>query len=230
MADVTTSLTTALERAVDNIVDGIAQQGIQVLRRVLDGSGFRDSPYLKNYQLYSHVTGQDILFEIVLDNEAVVPLDDTALKDMNEEISGLMSDFQTKAKQANLQKVARTYGLTDTGSQLIFGRRDARKAPRDARKPARDARKPARPRLKGSEDRFAEHQIMMYKPRGMEIDKTGKLALSFRRATRTTSKFKFVMPQGPLSGIPSDFINQLKTVVAQQFSAELSPLIERYTL
>jgi len=66
MPAITTSLTTQLRRATEAVRDDIAKDGLIALKRVLDNAGFSESDYLKDYEVYSHIHGDGILFEILL--------------------------------------------------------------------------------------------------------------------------------------------------------------------
>ena len=56
---------------MDEMVDSVASEGLMILKRLLDGSGFMDSQYLKDYDVLAHVSKRTITYEIVVDMEAV---------------------------------------------------------------------------------------------------------------------------------------------------------------
>src|SRR4051812_27982057 len=101
--DITTSLTAALNQAVQSVSDSIAKDGLVVLRSVLSDAGFNKSEYLKNYEIYVHVGNDGIIFEIVLDIEAV---------EKTPAVQDQMNAAQESAEQDAIQ-ATRSYGFED---------------------------------------------------------------------------------------------------------------------
>jgi hypothetical protein len=204
--DIATTLKAAMDRAVVSIVDGVASDGLVALKSVLDSSGFPKSEYLKNYDVLAHVSGTEIVFEILLDVEAVEPEDEEARKAMEEQ-----------AEQVE-EKSSRTYRMTSRGVQRV--QRDARRPVRDARRPARDARKTA-------VDRLFEHEVALHAPRSARITRSGKLAVTLKRSIRTV-KEETVFPEGKFQGIIGKFMDEIKSVISDRFLPELSDIVRRH--
>ena len=218
--DYSTALVTELQRAAERVIDDVAKDGLVVLKTVLDDAGFGESKYLKDYKIFAHVIKDEVIFEIILDVHSVV-LDDVS-KESSEQVS--MDEL--------IRKRARTYsmqGLNDI--QRIEGMKDVRK---DARKPARDARKKLQDSgrqnydaRKNSTDRLIDHQLAAHSPRGMKIDRDGKLAISFRKSMKTGTH-STVYPKGKFEGILDKFVRKLESVVVDKFVPELEHMINRY--
>lgn len=210
MADVTTAIVAAAKRAVESVIDEIAKSGLVVLRNVLDQAGFRDSEYLKNYEVYAHVSGDVITFEILLDVEAVVPEDEAT--------TAAIRDNMLEAEQA-----ATTYGMTAEGPRRITGmsdrRVDARRPPRDARRPLRDARTNAR-------DRLVRKEIANVRPRSVKVDRTGKLSVALRRSVRETEE-SVTFPQDAFQGILGQFMKRLQKEIREKFVPEIADIVRR---
>ena len=197
--DIATTLKAVMDRAVVSIVDGVASDGLVALKSVLDSSGFPKSEYLKNYDVLAHVSGTEIVFEILLDVEAVEPEDEEARKAMEEQ-----------AEQVE-EKSSRTYRMTSRGVQRVQ---------RDARRPARDARKTA-------VDRLFEHEVALHAPRSARITRSGKLAVTLKRSIRTV-KEETVFPEGKFQGIIGKFMDEIKSVISDRFLPELSDIVRRH--
>jgi hypothetical protein len=225
MPDVTTSLNALLKRAASKSVDGIAKEGLKSLKSVLDSSGFASSPYLKNYEVFAHVTGGKVTFEIKLNADAVKPADVTAEKDMK----------QQQETQNNLNEIkdiaSRKYGLTERGTQKIYNdsRRNALKSTKSALKAQKSALKPTKSGTKVAEERLIGHEIAYHAPRSMDLTKDGKLAISFRRSIRQTASSDFHYPKGKFSGIPDKFMKNLQKVVMSKFQPHLVKIMKGKT-
>ncbi len=202
--DIATTLAVTMDRAVERIVDGVASDGLKVLKSVLDSAGFPKSEYLKNYEVFAHVSGTDITFEILLDVEAIEPEDEITRRAMEDQMEQVQ------------QKSSKTFRMTSRGVQRLESVRPAR----DARRPARDARKTAGHRL-------MEHEIALRAPRSARITRTGKLAVALKRSLRTTEK-EVKFPEGKFQGIIGKFIDEIGSVIADRFLPELRDIIERH--
>lgn len=210
MADVTTAIVAAAKRAVESVIDEVAKSGLVVLRNVLDQAGFRDSEYLKNYEVYAHVSGDVITFEILLDVEAVVPEDEAT--------AAAMRDSMLEAEQ-----VATTYGMTAEGPRRITGMSDHR---RDARRPSRDARRPLRDARTNARDRLVRKEIANVRPRSVKVDRTGRLSVALRRSVRETEE-SVTFPQDVFQGILGQFMKRLQKEIREKFVPEISDIVRR---
>lgn len=211
-ADITTSLTAMLDRLVDDIVDTIAKQGLALLKKILDEAGFQKSPYLKDYEVYAHVTGNVITFEILLDVEAVVPADEVTKK--------AIQDSAEQAAAAE-QIADSSYAMGPSGPQRIVGPHNAK---RDARRPARDMRKPARDARTTSVDRLIMKEVANVSPRSAKVTRDGRLSVALKRAATVVGE-EIVMPQNEFQGIIGKFISEISTLVSSSFAPGLSDII-----
>ena len=206
--DIATTLTATIDRAVERIVDGVASDGLKALKSVLDSAGFPKSEYLKNYEVFAHVSGTEVTFEILLDVEAVEPEDEITRKAMEE---------QKQQLEQIQQRASRTYRMTSRGVQRL----------EDARRPARDARRPARDARKTASHRLAEHEIALHAPRSARITRTGKLAVALKRSIRTAEK-ETKFPEGKFQGIIGKFVDEIGSVIADRFLPELRDIVQRH--
>lgn len=220
MTDYTTTIATQLNRIVDSLVDEIANDGLQLLKKILDSSGFAKSEYLKDYEVYAHVDGHEITFEILVNMEAI---------EIDEEVQERIITEQKKIQERLESKAVRTYGMSKHGNtRRIVGQRDARSPTRDAR---RDARRPAKRivgSLKTADDRLEEHEVALRAPRSIRVNREGKLSLSFRRSLRENKQTgEITYPKEKFDGIMDNFINQIQELIANKFIPELGKFIER---
>lgn len=224
MADITTSLEAAVLRAIDSVVDVIAVEGIAVLKKILDEGGFAQSDLLKEYEVYAHVVGREIDFEIL------VPADAFDMSDAGTK-SAVDQAKQEADEVANTPGV-RTYGFQPSASPgRLTGRRDAR---RDARKSnwdaRRDARKPPKTlqsKAQTAQSRLIEHQIAMSAPRSLQVNREGKVSLRMSRTVEDTPEGGVRMPQGKFQGVIGQFVESLQSVVAESFGPELEKVLAR---
>ena len=191
---------------MEAVVDDIARDGLRALRRVLDEAGFSKSEHLRNYEVYAHVTGGEITFEIVLDVEAVVPEDEVTRQAIEE---------QRRRAEELQERAARTYKLSR--KTMRVGRL---RGLRDARRPARDARKTA-------QDRLVEHELARLAPRSARVTRTGKLSVALRRSVRETER-EVKFPEDKFQGILGTFMDRLRDVVFERFAPELQEIVERH--
>jgi hypothetical protein len=213
--DISTTLSTYLDRVVEDMVHGIAKDGLVLLKRVLDEAGFAKSPYLKDYEVYAHVIGDVVAFEILLDIESVVAAD--ALT------QAAIDASQDEADQTDAAASA-SYGLGASGPQRIVGKTNAL---RDARRPARDLRRPARDVRETALDRLVKKEIANVTPRSMNVDREGRLSVALKRSTRAVAE-ETVMPQGEFQGIVGTFLSELTSIISGQFAPGLAGIIGRY--
>lgn len=214
MSNIATTLYTAMRRASSVVLHDIAKTGVVALKRVLDRSGFPKSEYLKNYEVYSHVVDDSVLFEILVDLDAV-QIEDELTKKALQEQSETVNDAST------------TYGVK-SGRAYAF-MKDKRKPARDARKPAKDARKPARDARTNSRDRLVDHEIALHAPRSARITRQGKLSVLLKRSMRETES-EVRLPQGDFEGIMKDIMDKLSDVLYQYFIPELQELVNDYVV
>jgi hypothetical protein len=213
--DITTSLTSYLDRLVDEMVDAIAKDGLALLKRILDQAGFAKSPYLKDYEVYAHVIGDVVAFEILLDVEAVVA-EDQATQDAMEATAEEGDESEAQASA--------TYAIGPNGPQRLVGKTNAL---RDARTPARDARRPARDARKTARDRLIEKEVANITPRSARVDRDGRLSVALRRTAKTDGE-GIVMPQGEFQGIIGVFLREISALISAKFAPGLSEIIGRY--
>jgi hypothetical protein len=216
-----TSLTAQLKRAVDAVKDEIAKDGLSALKKVLDESGFSKSQYLKNYEVYSHVNSQGILFEILVEVEAT----DIDLKKVHEDATASVQEFEAAAD--------RTYKIISRGGfNRVAQMRDMRREVPSALKPTKDNLHRIGPathsKLKNSGHRKLEHGIALAAPRSMNINREGKLSVQFAKQTRTTKSGEIHLPQGKFQGITKKFIDELKKIVLSSFAPELEKIMKNY--
>lgn len=226
MADYTTSLSALLDRAVDAIRDDIAKEGLVALKSSLDSAGFGKYEGLKNYEVFAHVSGDEIVFEIQVEFDS---LDEDTQKQVKEQAK---EEAKQRADDMELiRKTAKSYATSGVGgmTRRIVGRRNAKNPAADARKKIHDARRPAhevQEATKGSDERLAEHEFSLRAPRGMSITKTGKLSVVMQKTVQETER-GFRMPQGDFQGILGDFMKRLEKVIVQNFAPELEKILAR---
>lgn len=214
--DIATTLHAAVQRSFDDLMERIASDGLTALKKTLDEAGV--SERLKQYEIFSHVAGDAVIFEIVLDTSKVVATDPKTMAAIRSEAS--------KLRQEMMRRVTKSFEMGVDGPRRVV--RDARKfqsdarAPlRDARMSARDARKPALDARKSSGDRLIEN------PRGMDLTADGKLSVTLERSTKT-GKSGFKLPKGPFQGILGDFMDRLHGTIADNFSDVLQGIVARH--
>lgn len=210
--DITTSLTAMLDRLVDDIVDEIAKEGLALLKKILDEAGFQKSPYLKDYEVYAHVMGDVIIFEILLDVDSVVPEDELTRNAIKEAAAA------AQAAEADADK---TYAIGPNGPQRLVGKHNAR---RDARTPARDVRRPARDARRTSRDRLILKEVANISPRSAKVDRDGRLSVALKRTAKVVDE-EVVMPQNEFQGIIGKFIGEISSLVSGKFAPGLASII-----
>ncbi len=212
--DITTSLTAMLDRLVDDIVDEIAKEGLALLKKILDEAGFQKSPYLKDYQVYAHVMGDVITFEILLDVDSVVPEDELTRNAIKEAAAA------AQAAEADADK---SYAIGPNGPQRLVGKHNAR---RDARTPASDLRRPARDARRTSRDRLILKEVANISPRSAKVDRDGRLSVALKRTAKVVDE-GVVMPQNEFQGIIGKFIGEISSLVSSKFAPGLASIIGR---
>jgi len=228
MANFTAPLMVLLERSVDSIRDIIAKDGLAILQSTLRESGFEDSEYLKDYVLYAHVSGDEVVYEISLSVDAVG--EET---DLSEEVvrtrNSAMDALDNKFEEASVK----SFGLSKDGSVFRVARmRDKRKSHHDA-KTIRKKRKSSHDVKSTSKTREFEHKAASASPRSrgaprsMDVDKSGKLKLTFtRQLKKTKSDFKY--PEKDFEGIMKKFIEGIQDAITKRFVPELEKTLSKY--
>lgn len=217
MVDLATQVNTALQRATDSLVDEIAKDGLMVFKKVLDESGFLRSPYLKNYEVLSHVEDSLITFELIIDISALNQKEDQ------------VREMLEAARPGMISEAARTYGIGAKGVQRLIGPRDIRTPSRDARRPARDARTPAKDARRNASQRLIGHEVALHAPRSMNVTREGKISVLFKRSLRETES-GIHFPKGKFQGLLAKFIEDLSDVVLEKFTPAFKSVLVKYAL
>jgi hypothetical protein len=225
-----------LQRSVASVSDAIAKDGLELLRSVLEESGFGKSEHLKDYELYAHTDGSEIVFEILLSTDSVEggAAEGSDEDDMSEEVAryrvAAMEAMEAKFEEA----AVKSFGLSSDGAvRRISTLRDKRHTSRDTKKPSRDTKKKSRDTKRGSEVREFEHKAAaaapraVGAPRSMHVGRSGKLKISFTRKLRKTAEATHY-PQGSYEGIMGEFVDGMKDIVAQRFIPELEKILSGY--
>ncbi len=210
MSNITTTTNTILLRAIDDVIDSIATDGLQVLNRVLKNANFSKSEFLKNYELFAHVSDKEILFEIVLDIEAVLPENIGAEKEMQEQ----------KSSESPIDDSAKTYHLSKKTKRVRRIRRSIRdESIVDSGIPLKDARQ-------GSKNKLVKNDLMRISPRSMSLRSSGKVSIGFKRSLKISRLGQLIFPQSRFDTVIKDFINELREVIFEKFTPHLVALAE----
>ena len=210
--NISTSLDAAVQRAMGGLIEKMATDGLSALKQTLDDAGMSEK--LKQYEVYSHVAGDTVIFELVVDSSKVVATDLKTMAAIREEAS--------KLRQEMMKKVQKSFELGAEGPRRVVHdarkfQSDARMSAHDARASARDARHPASDARKGA-DKYIDN------PRGMDTTPDGKLSVTLERST-TTGPSGFKIPKGAFQGILGDFMDRLNSAVANNFSDALGSIL-----
>lgn len=230
MSNWSSALNSAFNRMISNSIERIAKAGLVALRKVVNDAGFSRSEYLKNYELFVHIDGNLIIYEIVLDLEAI---------ETEDEVSMEILEDQNKIIEEKLNKAStKSYRMTMRGVQ---GLTDARSPALDRRSPATDARTPATDARTTATDRLFKKELLNAAPRSAGIGRGGKLRLSFSRSIREverqrkneqTQKVENVqeirMPDGKFEGIVKEFIDELNKIIANEWADEFLKIVKNY--
>ena len=206
MADLATPFDTALERVASQLIDSIAIDGLEALQAVLDEE-FADSKYLKDYELLAHVSSEYIIFEILVNLDAV-----ELETEQQAEYDRLRKETEREAKKELQKDVLRTYRLD----------RKKRGVVRDARTPARDARTTAR-------DRLMKTEIRNTRPRGANVTDEGKLSIRLKRSFRQI-KNEVKLPEKGTDGIIKKMIERLAIIITDKYVPKLTRIMSDYVL
>jgi len=229
MSDVTTALMARLQRSLDAVSDGIAKDGLQLLRRVLEDAGFGKSEFLKDYDLYAHKSGSgEIVFEISLTVEALESNDES------DEVAAYRKEAMESMENKFEEAAVKSFGLSKDGEvHRVSTLRDKRVQSRDTKRNSHDSRRKSHDTTKGSSAREFEHKAAaaspraLGAPRSMQVGRSGKLKLSFtRKLTKVSSGYQY--PQGDFEGIMKKFVDGMQDVVARRFVPELEKILSGY--
>lgn len=225
MPDITTPLSLLIDRAVEDSIESIAKEGLVILRRVLDESGFMEDPILKDYIVTVDIFKDSFEYNIELDSKSVQEL---SKKKIDEQKA--MRDEAGKVKNKDqAKKYVKTYGLDRFGGPSRIGGMSSAKSPaRDARTHSTDARKPTKSmkdKRKNSGHRLVEHTINAVAPRSMRIT-DGKVSVKFRKETKKTVAKPFIMPSSEYDGIMAKFMDKINDLIERKFKPIITTLIE----
>jgi hypothetical protein len=224
--DFATSLHADLQRMIPNLMDRIASDGLKALKATLDEAGV--SERLGHCEIFSHVAGDTVIFEVVVDSDAVVASDAKTAAATQEEMS--------KAKKKMMKKVTKTFEMGLEGPRRAFvdarkfqmdarsSARDARSSARDARVSAKDARSSAEKRA-GRADSGLDRHIDGVK--GMNMTPSGKLSLTIERSM-SVDKLGTHIPKSAFQGIMGDFMDRLNSAIHNNFADKLSVIMSRH--
>ena len=210
-------------------LEPIAKDGLVALKKLLDNSGFSDSPFLKDYEIESEISSTDVTFSILLNERAI---SDESRRKLKKETEAKQKRREKDVRNRSEGKeLVRSYTMSPDGRpERVHGRRNAKKRRKDARGFQKDARNKAEDRNntkhpKGSGNRLVEHELEATAPRNMEVDPDGKLIISMQREIRQTGT-KMIFPQGNFQGIMANFLEEIGKIVAENFSKELDRIIK----
>ena len=214
--DISTTLHAALQQAMGGLMDKIATDGLSALKQTLDDAGVSEK--LRQCEVFSHVAGDTVIFEIVVDSDKVVATDPKTMAAIREEASKLRQDM--------MKRVTKSFEMSQEGPRRVV--RDARKSAidarnstRDARNSTRDARHPALSASKPATSKTIEN------PHGMDLTSDGKLSLTLERST-VTNKSGTKFPKKAFQGIMGDFMDRLNGAIGNNFSDALETILARH--
>ncbi len=223
------SLLSQLDRATEAVSDLIAKDGLALLKKTLDSSGFVKSPYLKDYEVFATVNRRGITFEILVSLEAV----DIDPKTLEESADRSIQAYEDASE--------RIYHILSRGGfdRVARMKDNRRAAPSALNRPKRTKNNlhqwgpkssgyGPRSAFKTSQTRRLEHKLAMSAPRDMHIDRQGRLSVRFERQTRTTKSGEIHFPQGKFQGIVKKFMDELKQLILSRFSPELEKVLRVY--
>jgi len=216
--DISTTLHAAIQRAVGDLTEKMATEGLTALKQALDDAGVSEK--LKQCEVFSHVAGDSVIFEIVVDSNKVMATDPKTMAAIREESS--------KLRQEMMKRVTKSFEMGQDGPRRVVrdarkSQSDARVSTRDARSSARDARHPALNARKGpSINRVIEN------PHGMDLTQDGKLSVTLERST-VTGKSGIKFPKNQFQGIMGDFMNRLNSAVSNNFADALKGIFSKHT-
>jgi hypothetical protein len=210
--NIATTIDAAMKRAAREVSRSIAKEGVVALKNILDDSGFAQSEYLNDYDVYAHIRGNQVTFEIIVAFDSVQAQDDATQKAMEQSTE-------------KLQEVEQTYGVRSNRAYSYV--RDHRKPAKDARQPAKDARQPAKDARKTSTERLIGHEIALHAPRSARITQQGKLSVTLKRSIRQSAT-EVHLPQGDFEGLMKKIMDKLETIIVENFIPKIQDIIQDY--
>jgi hypothetical protein len=93
-----------------NLNEKLAKDGLVVLQRVLDVSGASRS--LGQYDLYSHISGDSVIFEIIVNSDVVIATDEMTQKAISEEMS--------KWRKNTIANITKSFIMSERGPQVFM--------------------------------------------------------------------------------------------------------------
>jgi hypothetical protein len=222
------SIYALMQRSVDRITESIAKEGVDVLVQVLEREGFTKSPYLKDFQVFAHVTGGEICFDLELNIDAFDDDTVTQLRESNED----------SEPEEDATKESKTFGrnkFNNVGRLLSYrdSRVDARKRSSNSLTPkALPAKTIRTPVVETSENRKLKHSLAAHAPRSALISsQTQKVSLRLKTMVNNReddTKSEFVYRNKQFEGVIGRFVDELSVKVSEVFSEELSELMGKY--
>jgi hypothetical protein len=82
--------------------------------------------------------------------------------------------------------------------------------------------------FKGPEERKMNHRLAMSAPRDMNINREGRLSVTFERQTRVAKSGDIHFPQGKFQGIMKRFMDELRQVVLEKFAPQIEKILKNY--
>lgn len=217
------NLNSLLDQISSEYMEEVAKEGLVLLRSLLAKSGFLDSEYLKDYELSSHMDGDSVVFEIIINESSI---SDSSINEVRE-ISTPVNPNNLPGEQYTIPTIpsrafASARRILSGGSR--GGSYDARKSSKtshDARVSASDARRDNRVT---SSDRSLTRDASAPAPRNMRVDRQGKLVLAFRKQMEENGD-TYSYPSGDFSGIVREFLEKLQVFLLEQFAPKLEEII-----
>lgn len=212
-----------------DILEPIAVKGLKAFKKILDDSGFADSKYLKDYEIYSEMTRHSVNFHLVINLDSV---EEESIRKMRKESEHIYSNNARQVKNRDeAREFLRIYMMKPDGRpQRILGSRNAvikqkniTKYQRDARKTAYDRENDRNPRNSG--ERLVSKEFAISSPRSIEVLTEGKLRLTVQREIRNTNR-KVIFPKGTYQGIVKKLLEDVSKIIESSFVEELNRIIK----
>ena len=93
-----------------NLNEKLAKDGLVALQRVLDASGASRS--LGQYDLYSHISGDSVIFEITVNSDVVIATDEMTQKAISEKMS--------KWRKNTIANITKSFIMSERGPQVFM--------------------------------------------------------------------------------------------------------------
>lgn len=214
MAKIPKFLNVLFKQAIAPIMDSIAKDGVIAIRSALEKSGFIESEYLKNYQVLAHVSSKDIIFEILIDSDAIDKESIEKMKEENED-----NDKEAEENKKKPKRVYKTISVDKSGnSEIVSKKHDARNRVTDSANQLKDARK-------NSQNRKDEHELAAHAPRNMSINKDGKLSIKLKKEVTETKDGGVIMPQDDFEGVSKEIVEAIKQAMSKNVVVAMKEVI-----